>query len=89
MTYGPVRMMPGVGENATPRGDFEVEYKDRHHVSNIYFDKMPFSVFFATGGIAFHEGSLVRSSHGCVHLTQRSANHFFDALAPGDRVVVF
>lgn len=29
---------------------------------------MPYSVFFAPGGIAFHEGSLTEDSHGCVRL---------------------
>jgi hypothetical protein len=33
-------------------------------------------VFFAVGGIAFHEGSLKSSSHGCIHLTMDAARYY-------------
>lgn len=87
--HGPVPMEPGTDGMATPRGTFAVEWKDKEHISGEYGDPMPFSVFFAPGGIAFHEGSLTSPSHGCVHLRHSDAAHYFDALQPGDQVTVF
>jgi lipoprotein-anchoring transpeptidase ErfK/SrfK len=49
---------------------------------------MPYSVFFAPGGIAFHEGSVTENSHGCVHLAPDAAPVFFDSLVRGDVVQV-
>ena len=47
------------------------------------------AVFFAAGGIAFHEGPLDVPSHGCVHLAAADAIAFFDALKPGNEVDVW
>jgi lipoprotein-anchoring transpeptidase ErfK/SrfK len=49
---------------------------------------MPWSVFFADGGIAFHTGSLRAESNGCVHLANSNAKRFFAFLRVGDRVQV-
>jgi hypothetical protein len=49
---------------------------------------MPFAVFFAEGGIAFHEGSLDRPSAGCVRLGREDAVEFFDFLDVDDPVQV-
>ena len=49
---------------------------------------MPFSVYFTELGVAFHEGSLEDQSHGCIHLSNEDAVHFFDVLQPSDIVVV-
>ena len=46
---------------------------------------MPYSVFFIPG-IAFHQGSLVVTSHGCIHLSKAAAIRFFGSLARGDVV---
>jgi lipoprotein-anchoring transpeptidase ErfK/SrfK len=46
-------------------------------------------VFFATGGIAFHAGSLTSSSHGCIHLAMRNARYYHDHLPVGAEVAVF
>ncbi|GAB3570695.1 hypothetical protein GCM10027445_24650 [Amycolatopsis endophytica] len=93
ITYGPVRVMPGTDAApdsvATPRGLFRVEWKDADHVSGEFGDPMNHSVFFAPGGIAFHEGSLDAPSHGCVHLSAVDAALFFDALPVGSEVAVF
>lgn len=89
VVYGPVPMEPGTGDALTPRGAFAVSWKDEEHISGEYGDPMPFSVFFAPGGIAFHEGSLTTPSHGCVHLRHDDAAHFFAQLQPGDPVTVF
>jgi lipoprotein-anchoring transpeptidase ErfK/SrfK len=78
--------MPG---HPTPTGSFHVAWKAEYTRSTIYDIPMPYSVFFATGGIAFHEGPLDEPSHGCVHLAHADAQAFFAALKVGDQVVVW
>ena len=78
--YGPVPTMHGREGQETPVGTFKVAWKDADHHSSIYGDNMPNSVFFAAGGVAFHEGSLTDESHGCVHLSPEAAKVFFDSL---------
>jgi len=92
IVFGPVRMEPGPAgtPHATPRGVFRVEWKagaDFH--SNLYGEPMPYAVFFGPGGIAFHGGSLVRPSHGCVHLVIADARYYNDHLQVGAEVIVF
>jgi hypothetical protein len=92
VTFGPVRMEPGPpgSANATPRGTFKVVGKGGPNViSNIYHEPMPWPVFFASGGIAFHAGSLTVPSHGCVHLTMANAHYYNEHLAIGAEVAVF
>ena len=92
VTYGPVRMEPGPPgtPHKTPRGTFRVEWKaGPHYVSTVYDDPMPYAVFFAPGGIAFHGGSLNKASHGCIHLDIGSARYYHDHLSIGAEVVVF
>ncbi len=90
VTRGPVLITQGAqdGEN-TPTGTFGVLRKDKDHRS-AEFDNapMPYSVFFAPGGIAFHEGSLQKQSAGCVHLSHDDAVAWFDYLQVGDEVQV-
>lgn len=93
IVYGPIAVMPGSrgadGSVPTPQGIFHVEWKDAQHQSNEYDEKMPNAVFFAPGGIAFHQGSLSSSSHGCVHLTGPDSDYYFAHLQVGDKVAVF
>lgn len=86
---GPVGISTGGEGRETPRGDFAVEWKNRDHRS-AEFDgaPMPFAVFFAEGGIAFHEGSLQSRSAGCVRLVREDAEAFFGFLQVGDPVQV-
>ena len=88
VTFGPVRTGVAMPGHRTPRGLFRVAWKAPHWTSTEYGIPMPWSVFFAAGGIAFHAGPLNEPSHGCVHLTPAAAHHFFEALAVGDRVDV-
>jgi hypothetical protein len=88
VSYGPVPTGTAMPGHRTPRGLFRVAWKAPQWVSTEYGIPMPWSVFFATGGIAFHAGPLGEPSHGCVHLAPAAARHFFDALAVGDRVDV-
>ena len=88
ITYGPVRMKPGLPR--TPRGTFHVEWKaGAQFMSNEFHEPMPYAVFFAPGGIAFHGGSLTKKSHGCIHLDIDSARYYNDHLPVGAEVVVF
>ncbi len=92
VTYGPVPMEPGQPgtRHQTPRGTFHVAWKaGPGFVSDIYHDAMPWATFFATGGIAFHGGSLTQWSHGCVHLSVSDARYYNVHLPVGAEVVVF
>jgi lipoprotein-anchoring transpeptidase ErfK/SrfK len=98
VVYGPVpflpgdetgRVPPGPTSSATPTGLFHVGRKNADQVSSEFDEPMPHAVFFAPGGIAFHQGSLAGSSHGCVHLDAAAATAYFDHLRHGDEVLVF
>lgn len=78
--YGPVPITHGRAGHETPVGTYPVSWKDAVHTSSIYNLPMPHSVFFAPGGIAFHEGPLNEPSHGCAHLSPDAAKIFFDGL---------
>ena len=84
---GPVPISHGRRGFATPAGTFRVSFKNEDHISSVYDQPMPFSVFF-NGDIAFHQGSVRVKSHGCIHLTAAAARAFFAELTPGDRVQV-
>jgi len=92
VSFGPVRMEPGAPGtvHATPTGTFHVAWKaGPTYMSTIYHELIPWAVFFAPGGIAFHEGSLTTSSHGCVHLTMANAYYYNQHMSVGAEVVVF
>jgi hypothetical protein len=90
VTYGPVRMEPGAAADPTPRGIFHVAWKaGAHYISTNFGVPIPYAVFFAPGGIAFHAGSLTSSSHGCVHLSLHNARYYHDHLRAGAEVAVF
>ena len=92
ITYGPVSMEPGPPgtQQATPRGTFHVLWKaGANYISTEYHVPIPYAVFFAPGGVAFHGGSLTTPSHGCVHLDIGSARYYHDHLPAGAEVMVF
>ena len=64
-------------------------WKDKNAYSSEFDEPMNDAIYFAPGGIAFHEGSLTNSSNGCIHLSAADAAAFFDRLRPGDGVTVF
>lgn len=86
--YGPVPIAHGAPSSPTPTGTYPVSWKDAENTSSIYGTPMPYSVFFAPGGIAFHEGDVRTDSHGCVRLTMAAARVFFNRLRPGEIVQV-
>lgn len=88
VALGPVPVSDGAEGHETPTGDFHVEWKNPDHVSGESGVPMPDAVFFAPGGIAFHEGTLDAPSAGCVKLGPEDAQAFFSALKVGDHVQV-
>jgi L,D-transpeptidase catalytic domain len=89
VTRGPVLISHGGQGKETPTGTFQVEWKDQNHKSTEFNDApMPFAVFFAPGGIAFHQGNPKNPSAGCVHLSKDDAAAWFDDLQVGDEVQV-
>jgi len=85
---GPVPITHGDTETPTPRGNFTVQWKAETYTSREYLVQMPWSVFFADGGIAFHEGNPATFSAGCVKLDADDARAFFDFLQVGDAVQI-
>ncbi|MFP5021656.1 L,D-transpeptidase [Pseudonocardia phyllosphaerae] len=92
---GPLRVTIGGKGQETPVGhSFRVYRKERDHRSGEYKGpdgrpaRMPYTVFFADGGVAFHGGNLNRASAGCVKLGPKDAPAFFDFLQVGDKVQV-
>jgi hypothetical protein len=89
ITRGPVGISHGGQGKETPTGDFQVQWKDQHHRSKEFNDApMPYSVFFADGGIAFHEGNPQNPSAGCVHLAHDDAAAWYSDLQVGDAVEI-
>lgn len=85
---GPLPVTDGAPGDETPLGTFQVEWKNIDHVSREYGSPMPYAVFFAPGGIAFHQGDLGTSSAGCLRLERADAAAFFDFLQVEDEVQV-
>jgi hypothetical protein len=86
---GPVTITHGAKGEDTPVGTFDVQWKDNNHHSAEYGNApMLYSVFFAPGGIAFHEGSMEKESAGCVHLSHDDAVAWYDTLQVGDEVQI-
>jgi lipoprotein-anchoring transpeptidase ErfK/SrfK len=85
---GPVRIMTGDRDDPTPRGTFHVQWKAQEYTSREYLTQMPYSVFFADGGIAFHQGTQDVPSAGCVKLVREDAMAWFDFLQVGDQVQI-
>jgi len=85
---GPVGITTGDDEDPTPVGTFKVQWKAKEYTSREYLTQMPYSVFFADGGVAFHEGNQETPSAGCVKLTHDDAVAWFNFLEVGDEVQV-
>lgn len=89
IVYGPTPIASGKRSSQTPIGRFKVLWKDKNHRSSEFNNApMPYSVFFTSTGVAFHEGSLKRQSAGCIHLGHNAAVTFFNRLAVGQVVEV-
>lgn len=92
---GPVPITSGGAGQETPLGhSFRVYRKNKDHVSGEFTGPdgnpapMPYSVFFADGGVAFHGGDRAWASAGCVKLDLPEAEAFFNDLVEDDKVQV-
>ena len=92
---GPVQISSGGVGKETPVGhSFRVYRKEPDHRSREFKlpngqpAPMPWSVFFADGGIAFHSGNPAQASSGCIHVPPADAKAWFDHLQVGDQVQV-
>jgi lipoprotein-anchoring transpeptidase ErfK/SrfK len=85
---GPVRIQTGDRDTPTPLGTFAVQWKAEQYTSREYLTQMPYSVFFADGGIAFHEGRQDTPSGGCVKLMHEDAVAWFNFLQVGNEVQI-
>ena len=65
-----------------------MQWKAPTYTSREFLVQMPWSVFFADGGIAFHEGTPDTASAGCVKLDEEDARAFFTYLQVGDAVQI-
>ena len=88
VTRGPVHVMTGDQDDPTPIGTFHVQWKAAQYTSRQYLTQMPYSVFFADGGVAFHEGRQDTYSAGCVKLVHEDAVTWFTSLQVGDEVQI-
>jgi len=94
ISHGPVDVATGGPGQETPAGDHHVQWKNKNHKSQEFKlpdgqpSPMPFAVFFADGGVAFHEGTLERRSAGCVRLNMADAQTFYTYLQLGDKVQI-
>ncbi|MEO7126248.1 MAG: L,D-transpeptidase family protein [Nakamurella sp.] len=86
--YGPVPITSGRPGLRTRPGTYRAYWKSKNHVSSIYGTPMPNSIFF-DGGIAFHEGSLTVTSHGCVHLSMAASEVYWNKIRSGDKIYVW
>jgi lipoprotein-anchoring transpeptidase ErfK/SrfK len=85
---GPVPIMQGDVDSPTPRGSFKVQWKAEQYTSREFLVQMPWAVFFADGGIAFHAGTPGTNTAGCVKLGDDDAQAFFEYLQVGDPVQI-
>ena len=73
----------------TPRGSWRPTRMHKMWHSRKYDNApMPWAVFFAPGGVAFHQGNLDYPSGGCIRLEEDDAKFFFNYLQAGDKVQV-
>lgn len=89
ISYGPVPTTSGMAGYETPVGYHSVLWKVELDYSRDFgMAEMPYSTYFVSNGIAFHEGSLTDPSHGCIHLSREAAAKYFHTLRVGDQVQV-
>lgn len=82
-----VPISSGAKGHATPDGSFRVTHKVKNEVSREFGNApMPNAIYFAPGGIAFHAGDPDILSHGCVHLSYKESERYWEHLNPGDLV---
>ncbi len=73
------RISSGRKNYETPTGFFNLQYKKKENMSNLYPDEsgrnnMNNMLAITKNGIALHEGSPYVASHGCVHIPKKYSN---------------
>lgn len=89
---GAAAAMLGTKEHPTPTGTFPVLSKERHNVSEKYYDSpMPWTLRLTWDGVAIHGGNEVENgyaSHGCIAIPDELAAKLFEVARKGDLVVI-
>lgn len=80
----------GTRSHPTPGGVFSIIQKNKHHVSNLYYAKMPYMQRITWSGVALHTGALpgFAASHGCIRLPNEFAARLWTWTKMGTRVIV-
>ncbi len=86
------QLSSGSASNNTPEGIYNIYYKIEKFMSTKYPDpsginNMDYSMFF-NEDIAMHKGNINRTSHGCCHLTKKSAKFLYKETCIGTPVIV-
>lgn len=87
---GSAVILYGTDGKPTPTGVFPVMQKAREHRSSLYDAEMPFMLRLTGDGVAIHASSVRRgaATHGCIGVPPAFAEKLFDAVTPGDKVVI-
>jgi len=83
----------GKKTHPTPIGNFNVLYKERHHMSTIYdsntgINNMNYMLKITNDGIALHEGPIEEESMGCVHINPMDAPQLYNWTPNKTRVII-
>lgn len=87
---GTAVMVFGTDGMRTPTGVYPIKSKARDHRSSLYDAPMPFTLRLTDDGVSIH-GSSVRlgaATHGCIGVPLAFAKRLFEAVAPGDPVLI-
>lgn len=87
---GTAVMVYGTDGMRTPTGVFPIKSKTRDHRSSLYDAPMPYTLRLTDDGVSIH-GSSVRygaATHGCIGVPIGFARHLFEAVGPGDQVLI-
>lgn len=89
---GAAAVMLGTDQHPTPTGKFPILSKERHNVSEKYYNSpMPWTLRLTWDGIAIHGGNEVENgyaSHGCIGIPDELAARLFEVASKGDIVVI-
>ena len=80
----------GAENKPTPTGWLSVQDKALDYYSRSYDAPMPFMLRLTDDGVALHASVVQpgRVTHGCIGLPYPFARRLYDAMKPGDRVLV-
>jgi lipoprotein-anchoring transpeptidase ErfK/SrfK len=77
-------------KHKTPKGSFVIHAKEINAYSETYKADMPFCCWFSGYEYAIHAGYLpgYPASHGCVRLTAKNAQWFYQWARIGTKVII-